>query len=137
MSENSLKVGKSCAEEFVFVKNLVEKFRKDGEDDLVDKFLYDEGALTDSETGEEHYLDRGYGIEIRTEIILTLAGGGPALRALVIVDSDGDVVDCKLQHQDWFAPWVDVELNGEEEDALEWYLLEALDLPEHRPRYNY
>ncbi len=37
---------------------------------------------------------------------ITLAGGGPAARVRVSAE-DGEVINARLQFQDWFEPWTD------------------------------
>ena len=49
---------------------------------------------------------QGYGICKETIYSITLAGGGPAARVRVSVE-DGEVINARLQFQDWFEPWTD------------------------------
>lgn len=86
----------------------------------------------------ERALSCHYGVQVRTgwvdgntspvfpddlaEAVVTLAGGGPACRIYAELDGYGGVDLIKLQAQDWFEPWEDVEVDAETSDALEWFV---------------
>ncbi len=59
-------------------------------------------------------LEENYGVEFQRTIIITLGGGGPAMRIVYYADEDR----AEYQFQNWFMPWVPAELSNEEQDAL-------------------
>ena len=129
MSDISLNDAKSAMKEIVDDYHLVKQLIKQGEPDLAHSFLYDDKGIIDPETGEERHFDRGFEIEVFRQVILNLGGGGPALRAVLSIDKEGDVRDCQLQHRGYDESWeIYKPKNAIEEDALEWYLKDALDL---------
>lgn len=70
-----------------------------------------------------------YGIQVRSdwyspgeraepgEYQITLAGGGPAVRLTGDIE-EGEAISAKLQYQDWFTPWTDLENTIEMERVL-------------------
>ena len=59
-------------------------------------------------------LRANYGVEMQRTIIITLGGGGPAMRIVYFPDEDR----AEYQFQNWFLPWVPAQLTNEEEEAL-------------------
>jgi|TARA_R100001129_G_scaffold165466_1_gene132224 hypothetical protein len=59
-------------------------------------------------------LEENYGVEFQRTIIITLGGGGPAMRIVYYADEDR----AEYQFQNWFMPWVPAELSNEEQEAL-------------------
>ena len=59
-------------------------------------------------------LQENYGVEFQRTIIITLGGGGPAMRIVYYADEDR----AEYQFQNWFMPWVSAELSNEEQEAL-------------------
>lgn len=55
-----------------------------------------------------------------TEFCLLLGTGGPAVRIIGELDG-GQPTSAKLQTQDWFTPWTDVNTSSEDDDALLTY----------------
>lgn len=54
------------------------------------------------------------------EFCLLLSTGGPATRIIGELDNGG-VSRCRLQAQDWFAPWTDIRLESGDDDILETF----------------
>ena len=59
-------------------------------------------------------LEENYGVEFQRTIIITLGGGGPAMRIVYYADEDR----AEYQFQNWFMPFVSAELSNEEQEAL-------------------
>jgi len=59
--------------------------------------------------------ESNYGITVVKHYIITLAGGGPAVRIYGEIE-DGEPVTAELQYQDWFTPWT--EYRGADEELL-------------------
>ena len=59
-------------------------------------------------------LQENYGVEFQRTIIITLGGGGPAMRIVYYADEDR----AEYQFQNWFMPFVSAELSNEEQEAL-------------------
>ena len=129
MSENSQGLARGTIEDLVKMQKAV-KAAQDRDEDLNDFFERTEPVI-DPDTEEEHWLDEGYGIEVRRQVCVTLAGGGPAMRLVATYrDDDTEPTSVEIQHQDWFTPWIKEEPeDGVEEDALDWYA-EVLNLSE-------
>ena len=88
----------------------------------------------DAEEVEEQARQQVLSLEVRTgwhdpseppsqpeEGCLLLSTGGPALRLLVDLDGETEPYQCRLQHQDWGTPWVDVPLSDTDDQALCWF----------------
>lgn len=56
-----------------------------------------------------------------TEYRILLATGGPAVQIIGTLNQWGEPETAKLQFQDWFTPWEDLETTSEEEEALITY----------------
>jgi|21_taG_2_1085346.scaffolds.fasta_scaffold00673_2 muramoyltetrapeptide carboxypeptidase LdcA involved in peptidoglycan recycling len=59
-------------------------------------------------------LEDNYGVEFQRTIIITLGGGGPAMRIVYYADEDR----AEYQFQNWFLPWTSAQLTNEEEETL-------------------
>jgi len=59
-------------------------------------------------------LEENYGVEFQRTIIITLGGGGPAMRIVYYADEDR----AEYQFQNWFLPWTSAQLTNEEEETL-------------------
>ena len=119
--EESRKVAKQMADEFVRQKEIWEAVNEEDPDAAHD-FLYEEGEITDPETGEEVIFDKPYGIDIEKRAILVLAGGGPSINLVVTLDNDDNSPsNISLQHA-WWSEWEDLNLTGAQQDVLEWYV---------------
>lgn len=59
-------------------------------------------------------LEDNYGVEFQRTIIITLGGGGPAMRIVYYADEDR----AEYQFQNWFMPWTAAQLTNEEEETL-------------------
>ena len=59
-------------------------------------------------------LEENYGVEFQRTIIITLGGGGPAMRIVYYADEDR----AEYQFQNWFMPWTPAQLTNEEEEVL-------------------
>jgi hypothetical protein len=83
---------------------------------------------------EEEAREQVLSVEVRTgwhdpsdppsqpeEGCLLLSTGGPALRLLVDLDGDTEPYQCRLQHQDWGTPWIDMPLSEADDEALCWF----------------
>lgn len=83
---------------------------------------------------EEEARDQVLSLEVRTgwhcpsdppsqpeQGCLTLTTGGPALRVLIELDCDAEVLECQLQHQDWGTPWIELPLTEADDEALCWF----------------
>ena len=57
---------------------------------------------------------------IAKEFRILISWGGPALRVIGELDEDRPV-NPKLQYQDWWTPWTDLEITKDQQDALYWY----------------
>lgn len=68
-------------------------------------------------------LEENYGVEFQRTIIITLGGGGPAMRIVYYADEDR----AEYQFQNWFMPWVAAELSNEEQEALLEYCQRFFD----------
>jgi hypothetical protein len=55
------------------------------------------------------------------EFRILLCTGGPAVQIIGELDHHGQPEAARLQYQDWFTPWEDCELQGEDEEALLTY----------------
>lgn len=56
-----------------------------------------------------------------TEYRILLTTGGPAVQIIGTLNQWGEPETAKLQFQDWFTPWEDLETTSEEEEALITY----------------
>jgi len=88
-------------------------------------------AWHDPEAAERHIEESHYGVQVRSdwhnpgeepdsssgEYMVTLGGGGPASR-IVGYFEDGQAFSAHFEYQDWFKPWTQAHLSGEEEDTL-------------------
>ena len=54
------------------------------------------------------------------EFKILLTWGGPALRVIGEIE-ENYAVNPKLQYQDWGTPWTDLEITGDQQDALNWF----------------
>lgn len=52
------------------------------------------------------------------EYLILLCTGGPAVRITGELDEHGQPDSASLEYQDWFTPWVDYPLTGEEEKEV-------------------
>ena len=59
-------------------------------------------------------LQDNYGVEFQRTIVITLGGGGPAMRIVYYEDEDR----AEYQFQNWFMPFVPAELTNEEQTTL-------------------
>ena len=59
-------------------------------------------------------LEENYGVEFQRTIIITLGGGGPAMRIVYYADEDR----AEYQFQNWFMPWTSAQLTNEEQETL-------------------
>ncbi len=59
-------------------------------------------------------LEENYGVEFQRTIVITLGGGGPAMRIVYYADEDR----AEYQYQNWFMPFVSAQLTNEEEETL-------------------
>ena len=59
-------------------------------------------------------LEENYGVEFQRTIVITLGGGGPAMRIVYYADED----KAEYQYQNWFMPFVPAELTNEEQETL-------------------
>jgi len=59
-------------------------------------------------------LEDNYGVEVQRTIVITLGGGGPAMRIVYYADEDR----AEYQFQNWFMPWVPAQLTNEEQETL-------------------
>lgn len=131
MSDISLNDAKNAMREIIEDYHLVKKLKEQGDTDLAYAYICEEETVTHPETGKEHYFNGGGEIEILNQIILSLGGGGPELRAVLSVDKDGDIREFSLQHRGYNEKWEMYRLqNAVEEDALAWFLTDALNLQE-------
>lgn len=64
-------------------------------------------GINDQDDAREWLEGSCYGVDKETVYYATLAGGGPAARLKVYVDSYGDVEEAVLQFCAWFGPWTD------------------------------
>lgn len=55
------------------------------------------------------------------EMKITLTCGGPGLRLLADVD-DGSASRPRLQYHDWGTGWTELILQGDQREALDWFL---------------
>lgn len=53
-----------------------------------------------------------------SEYSITLCTGGPAVRIIGDLDSCREPVSARIQSQDWFEPWQDLNLSDTDEDTL-------------------
>ena len=67
-----------------------------------------ETAILESPLSAEE--DRGYTI--------LLCAGGPAVQITGSLDEHGEPVTARLEYQDWFTPWVEVDVDPEDTDTL-------------------
>ncbi len=57
-----------------------------------------------------------------TEGRLLLSTGGPACHIIFELDEYGQPAgNTTIQHQDWGTPWISLEINDDERDALDWF----------------
>ena len=54
------------------------------------------------------------------EFKILLTWGGPALRIIGEIENYY-AVNPKLQYQNWFEPWIDLEITESQEKALNWF----------------
>ena len=54
------------------------------------------------------------------EFKILLTWGGPALRVIGEIE-ENYAVNPKLQYQDWGTLWTDLEITGDQQDALNWF----------------
>src|SRR5690606_20401202 len=52
------------------------------------------------------------------EYQILLATGGPAVRITGSLDRWGEPETARIQYQDWFTPWEELETSAEDEEAL-------------------
>lgn len=57
------------------------------------------------------------------EFRLLLSTGGPACQVIGDLSAyHGGPINAKVQHQDWFRPWSDLDgVNSDQQEALEWF----------------
>lgn len=55
------------------------------------------------------------------EFRILLCTGGPAVQIIGDLNEHGEPETARLQHQDWFTPWVDYPADDEEVDAMLCY----------------
>jgi hypothetical protein len=55
------------------------------------------------------------------EFQIVLCTGGPAVRVTGTLDGYGEPNSIELQRQDWFTPWEEIPVDGEQLEALEWF----------------
>ena len=58
-----------------------------------------------------------------TEYMILLSTGGPASRIVGDLSEYGEPENARLQVQDWFTPWTDVNTTTEQDDKLLEYCL--------------
>ena len=133
MSEKLNEAAKSAYRKTVEEYELVKHYTNGDEDRSVHKFLYEQEPLVDPETGEEVYFEEGYGHEVRTQIIVRLGHDHEGeLRAVLNIDPDNDIKECQLQHKGRGESWqICPPENAVQEDALEWFLTDALSVQDY------
>jgi len=83
---------------------------------LMDRYL-EAGNSDEMEEAEREIKESVYGVGTVKNFILTLAGGGPAVRLFGELDQDYPAT-VSLQYQDWGTPWIDYPLSSEDEGKL-------------------
>ena len=144
MSDNSIQCAKGCLEMIVNLVSLlddweeIEQLRDRKSDEEGGEFSDEEEALLkraeEFETedavrdriGESHF-----GVQVRSdwhnvgdsgeasEFRMTLAGGGPACQIVGDLNRYMGADGVRLQHQDWFECWTNLETTSEEDGQIE------------------
>lgn len=103
--------------QFNSIKDLIEQFRKDVDDESV-RYQIEESPLSLEirsswqTVGEELTPD---------EYLILLCTGGPAVRITGYLDEYGQPIDAAIQYQDWFTEWKTLDLNTDDQKILEEY----------------
>lgn len=55
------------------------------------------------------------------EFQVLVTTGGPAFRVIGKLDQRNYPTDVRAEHQDWGTPWIEVDLNAEQQEAVDWF----------------
>lgn len=90
----------------------------DGDDDSAideaERAIYDDALSVEARGGWHSIGDCGGDEEYR----ICLCTGGPAVQIIGELDENAEPATAHLQHQDWFTPWTNLNINEEERQAL-------------------
>ena len=94
------------------------------------------GECTDREDAERRIHEDALCVEVRSgwytldsdddakapeEYRILLCTGGPTCQIIGQLDGYGQPKSARIQHQDWFTPWQDLDIESEDEQALLTY----------------
>ncbi len=79
------------------------------------------GNEEEENTALEAILNDPLSVEIQRQYIILLCTGGPAVRIIGELDEYDQPATARLQFQDWFTPWTDLDQSESESDLLVEY----------------
>jgi len=63
----------------------------------------------------------GMGDSTPAEFQVLVTTGGPAFRIIGELDQHNHTVNVRAEHQDWGTPWTGVDLDNEQQEAVDWF----------------
>lgn len=124
MSEHSERSARASLESIVeMVEDLQNAMDFNDDDKYEETLTYIYEDPLDIAVRKSGWVSLGFGYEDNDfdEFMILVTTGGPAVRVIGDLDQCGEPVNARIQHQDWFEPWTDLEIDTYEEECLLTY----------------